>query len=375
MGKAAIPALALSLVALTAAGRATAALVELGTPVEIDSKVLGRTMALAVHLPQGYEASAERYPVLYMLGSEWRSRFALAAATLDTMHAMGRIPAVILVGIDLPDGNFVLVPRGDPPDTSGPDAHLTFLATEVIPRVENDYRTAPFRMLYGASNSGLFVVYALLTRPLVADAYLASSPMLGWCGELLAERARRTLAATDLPRRTLAVVYSDDDYGRVVDAVPPFLATLDRARPSWLSWSREVRHSEGHVPVVDLPLVLEAIFPDYSAPPTLASLDEVVAHYGSLSKRYGFEVPVPGDVVFDLGMQHLAAGRLEPAQRCFEWEVKNRPRSARGYVGTGLVQERRGERETALEWLRKGLEVDPGDTLARRQLARLSGPE
>ena len=365
----------LLLLALAGAASVLASVVGLGSPMEVESKALGRTMQVVVHLPDGYDTGSARYPVLYMMGSDWRSHFALAASTLDMMSALGQVPATILVGIDLPDGNGVLVPRGTPPDTTAADAHLAFLADEVIPQVGKRYRTEPFRILYGASNSGLFTVYALLSRPLVFNAYLASSPMLGWCDALIVERARRTLALPHTPARFLAIVYSDDDYDRVVKGVPALSAIVDELKPAWLAYTKELRANEGHVPTVDLALSLKAVFPDYNPPQPLDSVAAIAAHYEGLSKRYGFVIAAPPDMVFDLGMQHVVAGRLEKAREVFEQAVATFPAMSRAYVGLGLVYERQGDTERALQWFRRAVEVDPDDSLAARQVARLSSSQ
>lgn len=354
---------------------AAGAVVELGSSFELESAALERAMNIVVHLPDGYEGGDARYPVLYMVGSEWRSHFALAAATLDMMRDLGQVPAAILVGVDLPEGNGVLVPRGTPPDTSATDAHLAFLVDELLPDVERRYRTAPYRMLYGASNSGLFGVYALLSRPEAFDAILASSPMLGWCYDLLEERARKTLAAAKMPPRTLALVYSDDDYERVIGFVPRLGRTIESLRPAWLSVVTEVRHNEGHVPTVDLALALKAVFPDFNPPNELESVAAIAAHFDSLTRRYHFHIEAPADMVFDLGMRHVVAGRLEQAQQVFEQAVAAFPAMSRAYVGLGVVHERKGDTERALELFRKAIEVDPDDRLAARQVERLTVPK
>lgn len=354
---------------------AAAAVVELGTSFELESAALERTMNVVVYLPDGYEEGSAPYPVLYMIGSEWRSHFALAAATLDMMRDLGQIPATILVGVDLPEGNGVLVPRGSPPDTSAADAHLAFLVDELLPEVERRYRTAPFRMLYGASNSGLFGVYSLLSRPQAFDAVLASSPMLGWCYDLIEKHARRTLATQKMPPRTLALVYSDDDYDRVTGFVPRFGRLVESLRPAWLSVVTEVRHNEGHVPTVDLALSLKAVFPDYNPPTELDSVAAIKAHFEGLSERYRFPIEAPADMVFDLGMRHVVDGRLEQAQQVFEQAVDAFPTMSRAYVGLGVVHERLGDTERALELFRKAVEVDPSDSLAARQVERLATPK
>ena len=59
--------------------------VTLGKMSSLQSKVLNKTIPLSIHLPANYHNSKKTYPVLYMLGSEYRARFAMLASTLDYM--------------------------------------------------------------------------------------------------------------------------------------------------------------------------------------------------------------------------------------------------------------------------------------------------
>ena len=364
-----------ALLAAPSAVKAAEVTLPLGDTMTVQSKVLGREMTLVVRLPRGYQESAKRYPVVYMIGSEYRSRFALFASVLDVLLSGDQIPAMILVGLDLPEGNGVLVPRNGEGGTASADRHLAFLRSEVIPQIDAAYRTAPYRLLYGASNSGMFVVYALLSQPESFNAYLASSPMLGWSPELIAEKAKAALVSREPRGRFLYVIYSDDDYSEVTEAVPSFLGLLQEQHPSWLQWQSEVRNNEGHVPALDVPMSLKAVFPDYNPTGQLTSVEQIDAHFAGLSKRYGFPIDTPSAMVFDLGMEHLAARRLEQAFAVFTHAVAAYPQQTRGYVGMGLVHRRRGETKQAREWLLKALAVDPDDAMVKRQLERLEREE
>ncbi len=347
--------------------------VRIGVHGKLRSAILEGDRDLSVHLPEGYESGEERYPVLYMMGSEWRTRFALWAANLDYLSGTGRIPAMILVGIDLPEGNGVLVPRDG--DASSPDRYLRFLVEEVVPHVEKSYRTVPYRVLFGASNSGLFAVYVLLSDPGAFNAYLASSPMLGWCRDLLEQKAGKILAGKGAPGRFLYMIYSDDDYEHATDAIPPFVDLLERSKPGWLSYESVIRTGEGHVPATDIPLALKALFPDYRPAAEVTTVGALREHYRKLTERYGFSVPVPLSLLFDVGIDHVIAKRLDQAQAIFEFAVKEHPRKARGHVGLGLVRRDQERLEEARELFRKALELDPEDSLARRLLDRLDERE
>ena len=347
----------------------------LGTTRTVESKALGRAMTVRVHLPAGYEKGAGRYPVFLLVGSEYETRTVATVATLDALADAGQVPPMLFVGVDLPEGNGVFVPRAPERDVSGMDRHLVFLADELLPLVDREYRTVPFRVLYGASNSGLFAVWSFLSRPEAFNATIASSPMLGWCPELVTERATKLLArGGGLPKRWLAIVWSDDDYEEVRTPLPAFVALLKGGKAPSLELAAMERVNEGHVPVLDVPLALGAVFPDYNPPTDPTTLAELLGHYGGLARRYGFALEAPPNKVPDMGMEFLIAQRQDEAKAAFEHSVKTHPEEVRGYVGMGLVYKLGGDLEKARVWFEKALEVDPTSPMARRQLDRLQPP-
>lgn len=52
------------------------------------------------------------------------------------------------------------------------DHFLSFLKKELIPHIEREYRTVPFRMIAGHSRGGLFVVYSLIADPRLFTAFI-----------------------------------------------------------------------------------------------------------------------------------------------------------------------------------------------------------
>jgi predicted alpha/beta superfamily hydrolase len=348
----------------------------LGHRVSVESPALRRAVTLLVHLPEDYQKSRSSYPVLYILGAEDRARFAVACAQVEALTGAGQVPPMILVGIDLPEGNGVLIPRSEGADgTASADAHLRALIEDVVPHIERSYRTAEYRILYGASNAGLFAVYALLQRPQSFQATVASSPMLGWSKDLIAGRAQAAFGLERVSRRFLYLIYSDDDYEEVRDQVPAFVSLLRERAPAWLEWHHTVRHNAGHVPVIDLPLALGALFPDYNPEVEPATLAALSAHYQTLASRYAFPVPVPSEKLFDMGISRFQAKRLDEAEQIFRVAAEQYPWLAQGEIGLGLVARDRGDRVAAMSRFKKALEIDPESALARRLLARLEGAQ
>jgi uncharacterized protein len=64
---------------------------------------------------------------------------------------------------------------------------------ELLPRIEAQYRTMPYRILAGHSVTGLFALYAFVEDPTVFQAVVAMDPSVWWDDQLLVKRAAATI--------------------------------------------------------------------------------------------------------------------------------------------------------------------------------------
>ncbi len=153
----------------------------------LESRLLEQKRQLLVHLPENYARDAtRRYPVLYVLDGASH-----ASHTADSARLLARIgvmPEIIIVGIPSPSDESrqrdYTPPYMHLEATAGSgvagqaDRFLKFLETELIPHIDQNYRTNSGRMLAGNSRGGLFVVYSLIERPGLFSARFAFSPAL-----------------------------------------------------------------------------------------------------------------------------------------------------------------------------------------------------
>ncbi|EZH75693.1 hypothetical protein ATO12_02570 [Aquimarina atlantica] len=344
--------------------------VTLGEISSLQSKVLNKTIPLSVHLPANYDSANKTYPVLYMLGSDYRARFAMLASTLDYMGE-GQIPEMILIGIDLPEGNRILLPTRDQ-DTTIPDNYINFFETELIPHVDDTYRTAPFRALYGGSNSGFFCVYTLLNNPLLFNGYFASSPSIMHIPKVLQQKIKTGPLKTLSENRFLHIIYSDDE--GLTNHVSEFTRVLAIHKPESFTYKVDELVNQGHVPAMDFTLFLLALYPDFNPfnpGENLESLDKVTQHFDRLSKRYGYEIKTPISVLFNLGFHTIRSKNLIAAEEIFQYSLEMYPEGKESYLGMGLVRKAQGQLESAKVMIKKALTIDPNFSLAERWLKRL----
>ncbi len=343
--------------------------VTLGEISSLQSKVLNKTIPLSIHLPANYDSDKKSYPVLYMLGSDYRARFAMLASTLDYMGE-GQIPEMILIGIDLPEGNGILLPKRDNKDTTIPDNYIDFIETELIPHVDIKYRTAPFRALFGASNSGFFTVYTLLKKPLLFNGYLASSPSLMHIPTELHQKIKSGPLQTLDENRSLHIIYSDEE-GELPNFVSEFSRVLADHKPETFTYKVDELVNQGHVPAIDFTMFLLVLYPDFNPIENLDSLDKVIEHFEMLSKRYGYEIQPPVSVFMDLGFDNIISKDLAVAEEVYEYSLQVYPEAKILYVGMGVVRRNQGQLEQAKAMFEKALAIDPDYSLAKRWLKRL----
>jgi len=125
--------------------------IELGKIITINSEVLNENREIFVYLPIDYERAENKYPVIYIL--DGRGNFAFSATTSNFLSRIQRMPRSIVIGIPNTDRTRDFTPVHDKgsPTSGGADKFLEFMETELIPHIDNNYRTYSYKTLYGHS--------------------------------------------------------------------------------------------------------------------------------------------------------------------------------------------------------------------------------
>jgi uncharacterized protein len=173
-----------------------------GTAVhQFVSKINSVPYQISIALPLNYLPSdTTRYPVMYVLDGD--PNLPIAALLQRNMSYDHEVPDVIMVGIGYQADNFLAtrsfrildftpshVAKIDSEMTAshhmkmvtgGAANFLQVLEKEIIPYIENNYKTNKDRSLAGHSLGGLFALYTLFHEPELFQKYLISSPSLYW---------------------------------------------------------------------------------------------------------------------------------------------------------------------------------------------------
>ena len=225
--------------------------IKLGTKQTIKSKALDETREILVKLPESYHGTENRYPVLYMLDANYTAFLANDLFTIEYMRFVRKVPEFIIVGVYNTDRERDMIPVKIKDRGGGANKFLRFIEKELQPIINENYRISGYNMFYGASNAGLFGIYALFSNPSLFDNVIAPSPMIGYCPEFIHELALKSFKKHSFCNK-LYMIYGADDYSQVTEHVPEFTKLLKENAKEGFKCKVKYLEDEGHVPFTSL---------------------------------------------------------------------------------------------------------------------------
>jgi predicted alpha/beta superfamily hydrolase len=356
--------------------------VVIGEQRTIFSRTLNENRTVFVSKPGDYDKSDARYAVLFVL--DGRGPFYYTSAVARFMAASQSIPDLLIIGIDNDThrARDLTPPATDPltreqePTGGGAAGFRSFIAEELMPWVDRNYRTRAYKILVGHSYGGLFVIDTLLTQPKLFNAYIAISPSLWWDNERLVERADAFFETRRELNGTLFLT-AGNDAPNLRGSVKKFAGVLDEKSAAGLEWKLEILPLESHVSV-GLPSThqgLAFIFADWTVRNPLEAynrygIEGIERVYATGSAKYGYDRrAVPADVLRIVAQGLLGAGRLdELTELLARYRRPTPPRIleeiARGYRELGRT-------DRAIELYRQALKANPKSDVARKALTEL----
>jgi predicted alpha/beta superfamily hydrolase len=215
--------------------------------------VKGQEYELQILLPGGYKNSTKKYPVIYLMDSQWD--FPLVKSIYGQQYYDGFIPEVIIVGVtwggEKPNPDSLRARDYTPtmeerlPQSGGADKFLEFMEKELFPFIENNYKAdADNRILMGCSLGGLFTMYTMFTHTSMFTGYAAASPAAGWDKEVLYKYEEKFAAKKISNPIRLYLTVGDVERGRnTFEKIAGYISSKKYANVSIRS---KVLESTGH---------------------------------------------------------------------------------------------------------------------------------
>lgn len=356
--------------------------------ITIHSKVLNEDRKIYIYNPNTDTIyfRPQPIPVLYLMDGDIHTAF-----VASQVHYLSKIyndlPPMLVVGIsnyaydrfrDLTPthtlldyfGTFDTSAQSPMKTTGGGEIFLRFVKEEVMPYVEQHYKTTPYKILSGHSFGGLMALYSFSAHPDWFNAYIAVSPSLWWdSGEEL-KRANKSLSNENIRNKKL--FFSDGSEGKQFHNSVLRYDTLLRKKKlqglkyKYVYYPDETHGSELVKAEYD---ALRFIYAKWKPASTDTTWELITKFYHQLSSESGYTVLPDEQVVVTLGDQYLnTPGKLNDAIKLLEMNVKNYPTSYVGYAVLGDAYVKRSDKSKAISSYKKAFELNPKDEDTKKKL-------
>ena len=144
-----------------------------------ESSKLGDSREIKIQLPRGYDENKDKkYPLCIVLDGDYL--FEAVAGNVDYYSYWEDMPEAIIVGVNQVDKRFddsMFSEQNSLPVETGAN-FFEFIGMELIPHINNNYRTEDFRVAIGHGQTANFINYYLLKEKPLFQAYITISPDL-----------------------------------------------------------------------------------------------------------------------------------------------------------------------------------------------------
>jgi uncharacterized protein len=359
--------------------------IAIGQTVQIKSAILNQFRSITISKPEDYDDSTDRYPVLYLLDGE--SNFEFTAAIVHFLAENDRIPRMVVVGIDSGDSpqrthdltppSQVEIENRFSPGNGGADTFVAFISGELLPYIEKNYRTRPYRILVGHSFGGLFAIHTLATRPTLFNAYIAIDPSAGWNNGTEIVRIRRVLSELKDLQADL-FISAANDLGNATPDVQQLATALESIKLKSFRWKFEWMKDETHgsIPLPGVYSGLCTIFDGWYLTDPLRLFDEgglktIDEHFRNGGRRAGYERTTPPFTVSLLVAALIHRGRLEEASSVLLHDPKSYPPPWNQLDALARAYAERSNTEQAIRYYRLSLQENPGNAWAKQKLKEM----
>jgi predicted alpha/beta superfamily hydrolase len=357
----------------------------------VHSNVLHEDRLIWVRMPAAAQGKKESYAVLYLTDAGLNVNE--IGSTIDFLADANFMPPLIVVAISNTDRNRDLTPThaGVPhsdgtvepvPTSGGADKFLDFIQTELVPEIEKRYPTHPYRIFAGHSLGGLFAIHALINRPDLFNACIATSPSLWWDNFHTLHQAQEFFAKQKEFKKTLFFALGNEG-GDMTEGFEGLQKTVSANRPAGFV-VKSARYNEevhGSTELLGHYDGLRTVFAGWPVPREektdvrVGGLEGVEQHYRALSDRFGFKVSAEQEIN-SLGYSLLNAKKIDDALAAFRRNVELYPQSANTYDSLADGFEAAGKPELALQNVERAVELatqnrDPLLPAFKRHLDRL----
>jgi predicted alpha/beta superfamily hydrolase len=363
----------------------------IGTKHLLHSNILNEDREYWISLPDSYhdeESSYKRYPLLIVLDGNvhFKSVSGMVNYMSSSLYRNRKIPEMIVVAIqnvnrrrDYTPDKVITVRENN---TGGGDRFLSFLEDELLPELDQKFRTESYRILFGHSLGGLLATHAYMKEKTLFNSFIAVDPSLGtWDSETMDKKLDSLteqsferfiyIATANWGKRNIR---NRDRHVRLYESLN---SKCKGELPAKLEYFENEDHSS--VPIIAFHNGISAIFEGYGISyRDVEDKEQLTQHFHALSERLSWNFRPPEYLVNQLGYRMLQRGNDKDKSNALEFfilNVENYPKSSNSHDSLGEAYETLGDTQKAIENYKKSLELNPGNKHAGMKIKELGKSE
>jgi len=360
------------------------------------SKTLDEYREFWVKLPENYDFNNnQEYPVVYLLdGISLKN----SLETVYDNYWGHYLPNMILVGIsnrtnrtrDLTTSK-VNMRRGSSfkKESGGAENFTKFIENELIPYIDNKYRSLGHRTLIGHSYAGLFTINMLINHKHLFQNYIAIDPCLDWDNQKLLKEAKEKLTSESYKGKSLFVslaaeqlhiwdeevtmeniMNDSSEFTLFARSIIEFSNYTKSQKKNGLNFSWKVYNEDLHG-TVPLPSIRDGLIflfewyqfkspQKYNNPAT--PIEELVSLLKKQEQIYSENFGVPtapmiSELLSGYGYMNMQMEQSEKAFMFFQMNIKYNPKNPTAYEAMADFYEFQKDKENTLKYLNKAFNL------------------
>jgi tetratricopeptide (TPR) repeat protein len=258
---------------------------------------------------------------------------------------------------------------------NGADNFLRFIKDELVPYIDKNYRTQPYRILEAHSLGGLFGIYANENSPELFQASIFISPALTGDknrDKVMEEYALYLKKNKQLSRKIFVSIANEDK-----QAVDLLTKQLKMFASKYFQWNYKEYKEENHfsVPYKSMYEGLRFIYKNWHTEAFLNSnkilYKDIEVHFEKLSSEFGYNINPTEDFINQLGYQQLRFKHIDEAIEFFKQNIKLHPNSFNVYDSMGEAYMINGQKSLAIENYEKSIAINPQNENGKEIIRKL----
>ncbi len=361
--------------------------ISVGKKMTIFSNILKENRKIWIYNPAQTAISpiaGKRYPVIYVLDGE--AHFLSTVGIIQQLsQANGNavLPEMIVVGIENTNRQRDLTPSLVTADNHAKaNPFVNFLENELMPYVDKNYNTAPYRLLVGHSLGGLTAIDILTNSPKLFNAYIAIDPSMWYDGEKFLNNAiaqirnkklqgtRLFIGTANTMPKGMNLTKLEKDKSTETQHIRSIFKLdncMKASSNTGLKYSLKYYEKESHasVPLISEYDGLRFIFDYYLIDITEKDLKDstsIIAtkykqHYNKISNEMGYKNAAPEAFINYIGYDALLKKQYDRAEALFQLNIENYPGSNNVYDSYADYSMAKHDSINAIRYYKKALAI------------------